>query len=55
MGCLGRIAVMEFRKSKAVSLKAHETFNEKWLQNQIASDPTLLGLGDLTFREAERP
>ncbi len=27
---------MEFRKAKPVSLKAHETFNEKWLQNLLA-------------------
>ena len=29
---------MEYRKSNRVSLKAHPAFNEKWLQQQIATD-----------------
>jgi hypothetical protein len=45
---------MEFRKAKPVSLKAHETFNEKWLQNLLAEDPSLLGLGDLVVKQVER-
>lgn len=45
---------MEFRKSKPISLKTHETFNEKWLQGLLAEDPSLLGLGDLDVRETER-
>lgn len=44
----------QFVKSKAVSLKAHPEFNEKWLQGVIAEDPTLLGLGDLEVKEVER-
>jgi hypothetical protein len=45
---------MEFRKSRPVSLKAHETYNEKWLQNLLVEDPTLLGLGDLVVKDVER-
>jgi hypothetical protein len=45
---------MEFRKSRAVSLKMHDTYNEKWLQAQIAEDPSLLGLGDLLVKDIER-
>lgn len=45
---------MNFRKSKTVSLKAHPTYNEKWLQQQVAADPTLLGLGDLVVKDLER-
>lgn len=45
---------MEFRKAKPVSLKAHDTYNEKWLQAQIAEDPGLLGLGDLVVKDVER-
>jgi len=45
---------MEFRKSKAVSLKAHPVYNEKWLQGLLAEDPTLLGLGDLVVKDIER-
>lgn len=45
---------MEYRRSRPVSLKAHETYNERWLQAQIADDPTVLGLGDLIVRDIER-
>ena len=45
---------MEYRKSSRVSLKAHAEFNEKWLQQQITSDVTLLGLGDLDVKDVER-
>lgn len=45
---------MEFVKSKPISLKANPNFNEKWLQEQLAKDPSLLGLGDLSVRGTER-
>ena len=45
---------MEFRKSRPVSLKAHATYNEKWLQSLIAADPSVLGLGDLIVKDIER-
>lgn len=45
---------MQYKKSKPVSLKTHPVFNEKWLQQRIAEDPTLLGLGDLTVKDVER-
>lgn len=45
---------MEFVKSKSISLKANPNFNEKWLQEQLANDPSLLGLGDLILRGSER-
>lgn len=46
--------LMEFRKSKPISLRTHESFNEKWLQTLLADDPSLLGLGELDLRDAER-
>jgi hypothetical protein len=45
---------MEYRRSRPVSLKAHETYNERWLQAQIEEDPGLLGLGDLIVKDIER-
>ena len=45
---------MEYRKSRPVSLKAHETYNEKWLQGLVAEDPSILGLGHLALKDAER-
>lgn len=35
-------------------LAAHPEFNEAWLQEVIASDPSILGLGDLAVIERER-
>lgn len=41
-------------KLQTINLKKHPTLNEKWVQDQIARDPTLLGLGDLILRDKER-
>jgi len=48
------MSVVEFRKSRVVSLKAHETYREKWLQQLLTDDPSLLGLGDLVVKDVER-
>lgn len=45
---------MQYKKSKPVSLKAHPLYNEKWLQERIAEDTTILGLGDLVLKDVER-
>ena len=45
---------MEFRKSRIVSLKNHPLYSEKWLQERLAEDPSLLGLGELTLKGVER-
>jgi Domain of unknown function (DUF5655) len=41
--------------AKTISLKAHQEYTEKWLQQIIADDPIVLGLGELEVRDAERP
>lgn len=41
-------------KLEAVSIKRSEQLTEKWVQDQIADDPTLLGLGDLVLKDRER-
>lgn len=41
-------------KLESVSLKRTEGLNEKWVQNIIADDPTVLGLGDLILKDKER-
>ncbi len=43
-----------FVKAKPVSLKNHADYREKWLQDLIVDDPTILGLGDLTVKDVER-
>lgn len=45
---------MHIVKAKQVSLKAHPQLNEKWLQERIVEDTTLLGLGDLAVKDVER-
>lgn len=37
-----------------LSLKGHERFTEKWVREQIAADPAILGLGDVVLAEKER-
>ena len=34
------------------SLKNHPEFHEKWVQDLIANDPSILGLGDLIMRDS---
>ena len=41
-------------KPERINLKTHPKFNEKWVQNLIADDPSILGLGDLVLRDKER-
>lgn len=40
-------------KLEAVDLRESE-LTEKWVQEQIAADPSLLGLGDLVLKDKER-
>ncbi len=35
-------------------MRAHPDLNEKWIQNLIAADPSIIGLGDLELRQKER-
>lgn len=37
------------------SLHAHPELSEAWLQNRIAENPKIIGLGDLILRDKERP
>lgn len=41
-------------KPERIFLKNHPTLNERWVQNLIADDPSILGLGDLGLRDKER-
>lgn len=46
--------MVNYQPAKVVSLKGHPELSEKWLQQQIVLDPTLLGLGDLVVKDVER-
>ena len=45
---------MKFAKFEKVSLKQHPELNERWVQDRIAEDPSLLGLGDVILKDKER-
>ena len=44
---------MEYFKAEKIYLKS-STYDEKWLQDRIEEDPTILGLGDLIIVQRER-
>jgi hypothetical protein len=41
-------------KPEKISLLNHTTIKESWIQEQIAIDPAILGLGDLVLKDKER-
>jgi len=45
---------MKYAKPERVSLQSHPEFDERWVQERIAEDPTLLGLGPLKLKDKER-
>jgi hypothetical protein len=45
---------MKYIKPEIISLKNSSEFNEKWLQARIEEDPSILGLGELQFRDSEK-
>ena len=45
---------LTFKKPEPIALKGHADFNEAWLQDRIAEDPSLLGLGELFLLDRER-
>lgn len=51
---LCRIRNGDRMKLEAISLKRTEGLNEKWVQDVIADDPSILGLGDLILKDKER-
>jgi predicted transport protein len=43
-----------YTRPKKISLKSHAIYTEGWVQDIIADDPSILGLGDLVLRDRER-
>ena len=41
-------------KLQSISIEASDKLSERWVQEQIADDPTILGLGDLVKLDRER-
>jgi hypothetical protein len=46
--------VYNYIKPQKIDLKNHQEFNEKWVQEIIANDPAIIGLGDLILKDKER-
>jgi hypothetical protein len=46
---------MKYKKTEKISLKNQAEINEKLIQEIIADDPSIIGLGDLDLRDLERP
>lgn len=45
---------LQFAKPERVHLKSHPEFLEKWVQQRVVDDPSILGLGDLELVAAEK-
>lgn len=50
----GEAGDLTFRALPRIGMKGHPTLSEKWLQKQIAKDPSILGLGKLDVKDVER-
>lgn len=46
---------MEYVKPEHLRISAHPELSERWVQDRIAEDPSILGLGDLVLKDKERP
>lgn len=53
VGC-GMSEDIRFAKPKKISIKDDSRLNEIWLQEEIAKDPGILGLGELVLKDKER-
>jgi hypothetical protein len=45
---------MAYVKPDRIVMKTDPQFNERWVQERIAEDPSILGLGDLVLKDKER-
>ena len=45
---------MQHVKLRQIQLKNHPSLNERWVQDVIADDPSILGIGDVVLKDKER-
>ena len=45
---------MQHIRLKTISMKSHKEINEKWVQEIIATEPSILGFGELVLLDKER-
>ena len=46
--------IYKYVKHQKLLLKTHPAFNERWIQEKIAEDPSILGIGELILKDQER-
>ena len=46
---------LKYLKTERIWLKNNSNFDETWVHDRIAEEPSILGLGDLILRDRERP
>lgn len=46
---------LQLNRAELLSLKSHPQFSERWLQDCICEDPSILGLGDVDVVAVEKP
>lgn len=44
----------EFERAQVLSMKLEQGLSEKWIEDIIAKEPSIIGLGDLTLRQKEK-
>jgi len=45
---------MKYEKLTKLSIRNHPGLSERWVQERIADDPAILGLGDVILKDKER-
>jgi hypothetical protein len=45
---------LKYVKAERLLLATHPEYREKWVQERIAEDPSILGLGDIVLKDKER-
>ena len=45
---------MKYQALSKISLKSHPELTERWVQERIAENPQMLGLGDVVLKDKER-
>jgi len=45
---------LTYIKPEKIDIKSHPELNEKWVQEIIAKDPAIIGLGELILKDKER-
>jgi hypothetical protein len=49
-----KVIALKYAKHDKLLLRKHTIFNEKWLHDRIADDPSILGLGEVRVLDRER-